>query len=201
MNHKPFLHEQPDFLDLLRVVADREEILPQLVEKDYWLMHSLWALGFQGMKYELKGGTSLSKGWRIIDRFSEDIDVMILPPEDMDVPTGKNQSKTKHRQKREEYFGWLLKTIKIPGSTYIKRDSEFDDHDSRNMGLRIGYHSEFDSLGVLKDGVLFEVGFDVTTPNEPRSISSWAYDFAASAKLDVSDNRALEQGLDYILKI
>ena len=36
----------------------------------------------------------------------------------------------------------------------------------------------------------FEVGFDVTTPNEELLISSWAYDFASGLNLDVVDNRA-----------
>lgn len=34
-----------------------------------------------GMAFELKGGTSLSKGFGIIHRFSEDIDIRIEPPE------------------------------------------------------------------------------------------------------------------------
>lgn len=39
-----FLHEQPDFGDLLAVVGDALKIDPGLVEKDYWLMHTLWGL-------------------------------------------------------------------------------------------------------------------------------------------------------------
>jgi hypothetical protein len=34
-----------------------------LVEKDYWIMQSLWGLQAQGFVFELKGGTSLSKGF------------------------------------------------------------------------------------------------------------------------------------------
>ncbi|WP_312949412.1 nucleotidyl transferase AbiEii/AbiGii toxin family protein [Agrobacterium sp.] len=39
------------------------------------------------MAFELKGGTSLSKGYRIINRFSEDIDIRIEPPKGMEVNT------------------------------------------------------------------------------------------------------------------
>jgi hypothetical protein len=42
----------------------------------------------------------------------------------------------------------------------------------------------------LKDGILLEVGFDDVTPNSPRDISSWAYDFAFN-KVPIIDNRAL----------
>ena len=40
-------------------------------------MHCLWGLQQQGFQFELKGGTSLSKGFGIIERFSEDIDIQI----------------------------------------------------------------------------------------------------------------------------
>lgn len=67
-----------------------------VVEKDYWIMHGLWGLQAQGFVFELKGGTSLSKGFGVIHRFSEDIDIRIEPPADMDVKTGRNQDKSAH---------------------------------------------------------------------------------------------------------
>ncbi len=54
----PFLHELPDFKDLIQVVADQKSIEPSLVEKDYWIMHCLWGLQSLGFHFELKGGTS-----------------------------------------------------------------------------------------------------------------------------------------------
>jgi len=56
----------------------------------------LYGLKEQGFDFELKGGTSLSKGYKTTDRFSEDIDVHIKPPVEMDVK--ENPSKTKFRQ-------------------------------------------------------------------------------------------------------
>ena len=69
-----FLHQRADFADLLRIVADRDSITPTLVEKDYWIMHCLYGLQRLGLQFQLKGGTSLSKGHAIIQRFSEDVD-------------------------------------------------------------------------------------------------------------------------------
>ena len=74
-----FLHERRDFDQLLAVVANDRALDPMLVGKDYWIMHSLWGLQAQGFVFELKGGTSLSKGFRVIHRFSEDIDIRIEP--------------------------------------------------------------------------------------------------------------------------
>lgn len=56
----PFLHDQDDFDDLILVVSGDSGIPPQLVEKDYWMMHCLFGLTAQGLSFHLKGGTSLS---------------------------------------------------------------------------------------------------------------------------------------------
>ena len=77
MGSESFLHEQSDFDELIRVVSGEHGIAPQLVEKDYWIMHCLFGLTSQEFSFQLKGGTSLSKGYNIIDRFSEDIDIQI----------------------------------------------------------------------------------------------------------------------------
>jgi len=75
-----YLHNHKDFPDLLRIIEEETGILAGLIEKDYWIMNVLHGLKKQGFDFELKGGTSLSKGYKIIDRFSEDIDIHIGPP-------------------------------------------------------------------------------------------------------------------------
>ena len=50
------------------------------IEKDFWvcwILRELFALRDIGSNLTFKGGTSLSKGWKLIERFSEDIDVVI----------------------------------------------------------------------------------------------------------------------------
>lgn len=50
------------------------------VEKDLWVcwtLRSLFRLPSSGPHLTFKGGTSLSKGWKLIERFSEDIDIVI----------------------------------------------------------------------------------------------------------------------------
>ena len=84
-----YLHNHPEFEDLIRIVAEEKGINPALVEKDYWIMHCLHGLQQLKLTFELKGGTSLSKGFQIINRFSEDIDIRIEPPPGHDVKTGR----------------------------------------------------------------------------------------------------------------
>ncbi len=67
-----FLHERSDFKALVETVADSEKINdPALVEKDYWIMHAIFGLKQLGLTFELKGSTSLSKGFGVIHRFSD----------------------------------------------------------------------------------------------------------------------------------
>lgn len=74
-----FVHEDADFDALLQIVAGVRGIGVALVEKDYWVTHTLWALHEQGFDIWFKGGTSLSKGFGIIERFSEDLDLKLEP--------------------------------------------------------------------------------------------------------------------------
>jgi hypothetical protein len=186
-----FLHARKDFDQLLALVADERGLDPMLVEKDYWIMHCLWGLQAQGFQFELKGGTSLSKGFGVIHRFSEDIDIRIEPPADMDVRTGRNQDKPAHIRSRRTYYDELAARIRIPGIGNVERDTQFDDDKMRSAGIRLIYTPRVSALAGVKDGILLELGFDDTAPNRAVTISSWALDVARDRGVDVFDNRAV----------
>jgi hypothetical protein len=188
-----FLHNHPQFPDLIRIVAQARGIDLALVEKDYWLMHCLYGLQQLKMKFELKGGTSLSKGFRIIDRFSEDIDIRIEPPPDQDVKTGRNQTKSPQVESRRNFYDWLTKTIRIDGIERVERDTAFDNATLMSAGIRLYYKPSSGALEGLKPGILLELGFDDVTPNSKRDIGSWLYDYAAG-RAPIIDNRA--KGVD-----
>ncbi len=190
----PYLHERSDFSDLIRIVADERSLLPALVEKDYWIMHCLYGLAAQGFTFELKGGTSLSKGYGIIQRFSEDIDIRIDPAcAPFEVFTAINQTKkARHIESRQQFYDWLADTIQIEGISNVERDHVFDDDKFRSGGIRLRYDSAFDNPVGLKEGILLETGFDDTQPNSPRTISSWAYDKASQSGVAIPDNRAID---------
>ncbi len=161
-----FLHERSDFKALVATVAESEKINdPALVEKDYWIMHAVFGLKQLGLTFELKGGTSLSKGFGIIQRFSEDIDIRIEPFDGLQVDTNPNHERPTHIESRRVFYEKLRDKIKIPGITTVERDTTYDDETLRNAGLRLSYETHFGSIAGLKDGILLEVGFDQTAPN------------------------------------
>lgn len=68
-------------LTILANVAEDKGIVDNAVEKDYWVsmvLRAIFSLPYAAA-FVFKGGTSLSKGWGLIERFSEDIDLAIDP--------------------------------------------------------------------------------------------------------------------------
>lgn len=189
-----YLHDLAEFPELLRILESETGILAWLVEKDYWIMHVLYGLKKQDFSFEMKGGTSLSKGYKIIDRFSEDIDIQINPPVELGVIANSKNTKTSAVESRKNYYDWLAKEIKIDGIIKVERDTAFDNTITYNSGgIRLYYKSYTEAVEGLKEGILLEVGFDTVTPNEKLTISSWAYERAiATEGIQIIDNQAVD---------
>lgn len=91
------LHENEElFSQAVQATAERMGILDIYIEKDYWVCYALKLIFESGIKDEVifKGGTALSKCYKYIERFSEDIDLVVLRREE---ETG-NQLKNKLRK-------------------------------------------------------------------------------------------------------
>ena len=74
------LHEAPDtYLELIQATANQIGIPAVHVEKDYWVTRVLKRLHESDYSEAVvfKGGTSLSKAHRLIEHFSEDIDLAL----------------------------------------------------------------------------------------------------------------------------
>ena len=68
------------FRQALQFTSDQMQIPVIFVEKDYWVTYALFAIFNDeiGSDTVFKGGTALSKCYNIIERFSEDIDLVVL---------------------------------------------------------------------------------------------------------------------------
>ena len=176
-----FIHNDPEFKELLSIVSTKKGIDSTLIEKDYWITHALYSLQQQGIEFELKGGTSLSKGYGLIHRFSEDIDIHIRTNFGLSIE-GKDD-KPSVRAARKEFYDVLASSLSINGIIKIVRDHDFDDVEKyRSGGIRLYYQSYTPTLEGLKDGILLEAGFDTVTPNKPIDISSWIWQHLDSIK-------------------
>ncbi len=80
------LVNDPDAVGVLAArVADEIGLPAEQVEKDFWVTEVLRGVtrsaGELGIEVVFKGGTSLSKAFRLIERFSEDVDVLVILPQ------------------------------------------------------------------------------------------------------------------------
>lgn len=71
------------FRQSIQFTSDQMNILPIYIEKDYWVTYALFLIFNDpiGKETVFKGGTSLSKCFKMIERFSEDIDLVVLRKE------------------------------------------------------------------------------------------------------------------------
>lgn len=102
------------FTDIVLATAEYFSISPIYIEKDYWITHSLRLLAQNdnAAKVVFKGGTSLSKAYNLVDRFSEDINIVILKAGD----ESGNQLKNKIK-KISQVVSAVLPEIDVPGIT------------------------------------------------------------------------------------
>lgn len=100
--------------ELFSETAARRNMQPAIVEKDFWVCWTLSKLfGHEQLAKLLmfKGGTSLSKVFHLIDRFSEDIDLIL----DWRLVSGENPDEARSKTKQ----GKLNKEINAKAQCYI----------------------------------------------------------------------------------
>ncbi len=189
-----FVHEDEYFSALVASVAASRRILPALVEKDYWVTHTLWALHQTGLDIWFKGGTALSKGYGIIERFSEDIDLCIKPGTVHGLPAVVSWTSANNGPvtSRVAFYSQLAEVLKVPGARMVIAPDGIDSR-GRSAAYLVEYPGLFmGSLpATMRPHVLVEVGDARVTPFLERPISSFVHDWlAANAQLaDFLDNR------------
>ena len=174
-----FIHEDQDFDALLRIVASKRKLPPGLVEKDYWVTHTLWALHQTGLAIWFKGGTSLSKGFGLIERFSEDLDLKIEPGSNAALPAVSNWKSegSQATQARRARFEKLPLLLEVPGAQ-VSLDRSLEDRAWRSVNIRVTYPGRHlsDLRGVLAPFVLLEVGSARVTPFIAREMTSFVHE-------------------------
>ena len=102
-------YNEDEKLVMLQQTAEAKKFVEQAVEKDWWVSVILMALSKMSWAdfLQFKGGTSLSKAWGLINRFSEDIDLAICRSF-FDLPDDTIQQRTAIRRKS---FHYIEKTL------------------------------------------------------------------------------------------
>ena len=108
------LHKDKEALEeAIRATAQHLSLPIEYVEKDYWVTYALRELASSniGEHIVFKGGTSLSKAYSLISRFSEDIDIAVLTE-------GLSTNQTKNKVKRaSKIVGGIYEEIESPDNS------------------------------------------------------------------------------------
>lgn len=88
-----YLHQHEDFKFFINKAAKEVNLSEFIIEKDYWVTYLLKNLVRSEFNNEFvfKGGTCLSKAYNLINRFSEDIDLLMLETENTKSKTQKGK--------------------------------------------------------------------------------------------------------------
>jgi len=171
-----FVHEDHEFEELLQIVAAENGLAVGLIEKDYWVTHALWAIQDQGFEIWLKGGASLSKGFDLITRFSEDLDLKLEPGvvEGVESVNNWKSTGTKATGERRAYFEQLSEILKVPGAPVLLEVNLND----KWLGARFqvqypSRHSE--GLGPMRPFVLLEIGSARVAPFVESDMTSFVH--------------------------
>nr|HPO16873.1 nucleotidyl transferase AbiEii/AbiGii toxin family protein [Candidatus Hydrogenedentota bacterium] len=159
------------------------------IEKDFWvcwILKELFSLPGIGEHLTFKGGTSLSKGWGLIQRFSEDIDIVISRsrfgvtngPERDSAKAWKQYLEMLSEKTRDFIVNVLMSNFRdhlashLPESMQWKLIHELDD--SANEVVLFHYPPIFPEGGYLRPVVRIEPGArSDTVPTERRPIEAF----------------------------
>ena len=146
------LFEHPDFEQAILGTAEHfrtRNLRPAIVEKDYFVTEALRVIASSvGDKVIFKGGTSLSKGWNLIDRFSEDIDIF-LDPQAFTSALGKNAIDRELKKLRDAVAAH-------PAFTFEATESKTVGGFGRND--RFSFQQRFGGPGEVVNRILVEAG-------------------------------------------
>ena len=174
--------------ELFQETAVRKGMAPEVVEKDFWVCWSLKHLfSIDALKSHIvfKGGTTLSKVFGKIERFSEDID-LILDWELLGYGNGENDPYYKHSSKtkqdafnkkinkhaaiyiREKLYPILQNLTKICPDIKLEIDSE------NSECINIFYPAAFDN-SYIRPQVILEIGpLAAWVPSEKYTIRPYS---------------------------
>ena len=199
-----------DRADLFVTTAQRLGVPLINIEKDFWVCWTLNALYHRlpngGPRLLFKGGTSLSKAYGLINRFSEDIDVTVFRDD-----LGHNQSPEELAELSNKKRKAALEAIAADCQAFITGDLlknvtqilaedtdglgrvEIDDTDASGQTLLVWYpRADNSGTGYVQAAIKIESGAkSALDPNQPKTITPYVADDLPAFKLAVPDVRTI----------
>lgn len=169
-------------IEILNQATEFTGLPVEAIEKDWWVtlaLNACFSLPYSD-NIIFKGGTSLSKAWNLIERFSEDIDLALdrkfLGFEGDISKTQIRKLRTKSCEFISTVFVEDLKKVFTEWNAINECSiiaQEVKDHDKDPQIIEIHYKSILETSDYLPQKVLIEVGSrSLTEPTAPKAITS-----------------------------
>lgn len=168
-----FLHKDDRelFHDVIVTVSDRMGIAIDIVEKDYYVTMILNELAKRSDKVVFKGGTSLAKAYKAIDRFSEDVDITFT----------EHIGSARRKKLKYQVLQPISEILEMPVSNWdrIESDKDYNHYD-------FVYRSVVDEANPLQPWVKVETALmSYAFPTETRDISNIIFDCLKTTDPDI----------------
>lgn len=159
------------FVDAIKITSQQLNIPPIFIEKDYWVTYTLHTIFHNpiGTDTVFKGGTALSKCFGLIERFSEDIDLVVIRQDGE-----ANNKLTQKIKKISKIVSAVLPEVEISNVT-------------RKMGMNRktahSYTKEFKGdYGQIRDVIVVEASWlGYYEPYTTKKVSSFIYEMMMNA--------------------
>ncbi len=177
---------EKDRRDVFRASAQAMNISEAIIEKDFWVC---WVLDylFQSSpwkdKMAFKGGTSLSKAYDAIERFSEDVDLILdwrllgCSTDDLLKQRSRNEQDAFNKaanQQCEEFLAREFAPAVRQGLKGLVADIEVSVDKENPQGVLIRYPKAFE-LRAIRPEIILEIGpLAAWAPNEPKEIRPYS---------------------------
>lgn len=127
------------FHELINLTAAELKINPLFIEKDYWITVVLKRLSESKFESEsvFKGGTSLSKGYELIERFSEDVDIALI---NNNAKTGneiKSIIRSIEKEMTKDLSELQVAGVTSKGSRFRKSVFEYESTNAKNQSNKL----------------------------------------------------------------
>jgi len=215
-----------DRRDLFIGAGTRLGTVEQNIEKDFWVCWTLDAL-FNGLnqggpRLLFKGGTSLSKGYGLISRFSEDIDITVFREdigqaatvEDLEALSGKKRNERLDAIRaacqtfingplREQLIGLLRTALETANLVPVSGRVEADPDDPDGQSLLLWYPAvTADGAGYIRRAVKIECGAkSALDPHSSVTIKPYVSDDLPNAHLEINNVTTVEPGFTFWDKV
>jgi len=159
----------PPSAELILEIATELGVAPSFIEKDWYAVQVLKLISEYStaeITPVFAGGTSLSKGYGLIQRFSEDIDFQVVTK----IPT--------HRAERRAFRESIVDLVNEHPHVSVETASIKSRNNSNFFSFNISYPQTHELDGSLRASLQLEMSFkEGTLPVENRPIQSFAAEF------------------------